>query len=518
MKFRFKSGLLFLLLGCFFVISPLKLSGSDENISPESWVYSALRTFELKGLIHLSPEIPYSRKMIEFYLDRILQNLKDADTRLSPRQNFLLRRLRQEFQGRSHRPRDREDSPVWLYQKGRRFLSFDMGAGLSFRKRIEYKKGELDGLLSPDILIDSGGGFTYETVYKLRLRPEWNNNVTHRKVSAREKSFRGLTSEFERGYISVHRNWWGIIMGRDYIHWGNSRDDGLILSSGAGPLDHLSAYMELGIFKLSLLHSILDSDAVSPRKLAGHRLSVKLPGDIYIGISETVVYSGRGLDFAYLLPAGSYYANQYNENENEYNNILWGIDWKIPACRGLLFYGEFLVDDFQYENRETAPDKIALNLTAEALLTAGGHDIEALFDYTYIDIYTYSHTGSLTGYITGGGDTDKDRIIGSYLGPDADRWRFRFSAALSPNRVMDLNGSDSRYGEGNDLRSWSPQEHEPDLPFPSGLVTEEKELSVSASFDFTGGSILYAGTGMRWLDADLSDSEGFAYLKLLLDI
>jgi len=517
-KYRLISNWFLFLAALFFIVTPLRLWASDENIATDGWVYSALRTFELKGLVRLSPEMPYSRNQVEFYLDRILQNFKDSNINPSPRQAFLLKRLRNEFQGKSHRPGDREDRPLYFYQEGRRFVTLDLSAGTSLRKRVEYKKGELDGLFYPGILIDSGRGFTYETVYILRLRPEWDSNISHSQVADRQTSFRGLTSEFERGYISINRNRWGITIGREYIHWGNSRDDGLILSLGAGPLDQVTAYFELGMFKLRLLHSILDPDALSPRRLAGHRLSVGFPGNIDIGISETVVYSGRSLDFAYLLPGGSYYANQYNEKTNKDNNILCGIDWKIPLRKGLLFYGELLIDDFQYEDRDTAPDKIAFNLTAETLFMIGNYDVEALLDYTYIDIFTYSHVGLLTGYVTGNAEPGMSRIIGSYLGPDADRWRMRVSAFLSPRLVVTLNGRYCRYGEGNDMRSWVKEENDPDLDFPSGIVTKEKQLSLSAALDLTGGSMLSAGIGLRRKDSVISESEGFAYLKFVLDI
>jgi hypothetical protein len=205
-------------------------------------------------------------------------------------------------------------------------------------------------------------------------------------------------------------------------------------------------------------------------------------------------------------------------NVNKTNNILCGIDWKIPFGKGLLFYGEFLVDDFQYEDRDTAPDKIALNLTAETLFMIGSHDVEALLGYTYIDIYTYSHIGSLTGYVTGNSDPAINRIIGSSLGPDADRWRLRISAAVDPRIVITLNGSYCRYGEGNDMHPWEREENDPNLAFPSGIVTVEKQISLSATLDLTGGSMLSAGMGLRQTDYVTSKSEGFAYLKFVLDI
>ncbi len=490
------------------------LNGSDENIPPGSWIYPALRSFELLGAVTLEPDIPYSRGEAEYYLNRILRSLQEKDLQPSPRHRFLLNRLREEFQGKRFRPEDREDSPALLYRAGRRFMGLDLSAGPFFRKRADSEKGELDGLFTPGFIMYAGGSLTYETSYILRMEPERGENSGGMKPSERQRSFRGLTSEFERGYLAFSTGRWRIIAGREYIHWGSGRDDGLILSMGAGSLDHVGVYYELGRFELSTIHSVLHP---SPeRRLAGHRLRIKLPGSIYLGISEAVLYTGRGFDYTYLLPAGSYYANQYNERSDD--NILWGLDCRIPAGRGGIIHAELLIDDFQYEGRGEAPDKIGFKIAGEKLIAGGGWHLELMADYTFIDIYTYSHKDSLTTrYVAGSGDVTGSGIIGSSLGPDAERWRFKAAAGLHPRVTVTLKGEYLRRGEGSDLRPWR-EGYDPDPPFPSGSVTLEKKISLSALYDLGGGSFISAGGGVRRIDDGACETDRFAHIGFVLDM
>lgn len=497
----------------FLALSHASLPASDENINPDSWVYSALRTFELKGLIVLPPEMPYSRREVESYLENILRNIEVSGIQLSPRQDFLLKRLMGEFEGKEDIPSRREDGPLLCLKEREDFAALDLRAGAAFVKDVEAAKGELEGYLDPSALISISGKVTYESEYRLTMGPERGPNASRNKSGPRVRSFRGLTSEFERGYLAAGGENWRVTLGRDYLHWGNSRDEGLILSRGAGSLDHLSASYRLGRFELQALHALLDSSV--PRRLAGHRLSARLPGNIYLGLSESVVYTGRSLDYAYLLPAGSFYANQYNESEDD--NVLWGLDWKAPIRNWAVFYGEILVDDFQYEGRGSAPDRLGIDLCAETLFSAGDLDIELLLDYTYIDIFTYAHKDSLlTRYTVGDGGINNG-IIGSRLGPDADRWRMKISAAVTPRLILSAEGIYIRRGEGNDLREWDRIE-DPDPEFPSGQVTVDKEISVSALFDLGGGSFISGGAGLRERESNSSESEGFGYLRLILDI
>lgn len=503
-----------LLSGFFILVLSAAALASDETIPPESWIYQALRTFELRGLVSLEPSAPYTRSQVERYLDRILTGVEQEGTSLSERQRFLLERLRKEFHERASRPRDREDRPVYLYRDGSRFFAVDFTAGGILQKRIERERGETDGLLVPSILIDLGTRVTLETNYRIRMEPERDSFRPRQKPSTREKSFRGVTMEFERGYLSMGGSAWRLQVGRDYLHWGNGLSEGLLLSRTAGSLDHVLGTVTVGRFTLNAIHAFLDP--VLPRHLAGHRLTVRLPRDICLGISESVVYTGRGLDFTYTLPVISYYANQYNERGDD--NVLVGIDVKIPVRRGFLLYGELLIDDLQYENDPPAPDRLAFHIAAEVLVSHAGRDVEILMDYTFIDIFTYAHRDSLvTRYVTGDGAYPANPILGSPLGPDADRWRINARAAVHPRIIIGVEGSFVRRGGGNDLGEWE-REDDPEPPFPSGAVIRENRYGISLSVDLGGGSGIAAGGG--WMDQSWTATrqrESFAFVQLLID-
>ncbi len=494
---------------------PAQTLSSDENIAVDSWVYPALRSFELAGYLQLPPDVPWSRSQVERYICEIKDSQREEGGRLSSRLEFLLGRLTDEFEGKGDRPADREDAPVWSVSENGRYLLFDLSAGGTVQKRAERERWEVDGLAVPSVLAGLGRGVTFYTSYRLKMEPEWDTNLAGIKPSARERSFRGLTSEYERAYLSLSGDRWRVLIGRDHLNWGSGRDEGLIVSMSAGSLDQLNASVSLGRFTLSTVHAILDPEL--PRRLAGHRLRVRLPGDAWLGVSETVVYTGTDLDFAYLFPVGSYYANQYNENDDD--NILVGIDWKVRLWRGMILYGEVLIDDFQYEDRGEAPDRVGFNIAAEGRFARGGMEIELFADYTYIDIFTYAHKDTLlTRYVTGNGDPGLNPLIGSPLGPDADRWRFMARIPVHKRVSLSCGFEYVRRGEGSDLREWDRVE-DPDPVFPSGEVAEEKVFHLNAQCDLLKGSFIRVGGGVTILEIPGSDTEhrGFASLELLLD-
>ena len=506
--------MLFLIAGSLLILSPIQTIASEETIAPDSWVYPALRTLELVGLVELDPVMPYSRSEIERYVTVILAAAGEGADALTPRNRFLLERLEAEFLAAD--PGEREDHPALILREKDNFAALDISIGALFVKSADDDEGEVWGVARPQFLLGLGGMVTVEAAYRLRMGPEEGTNIFHSKPSPRERSFRGLTSEFEKSMIYLGGSGWHLGIGRDYIHWGSGREEGLLLSRTAGSLDHLTASVNMGRFSLHAVHAILDPEF--PRRLAGHRLSISLPRGIRIGIGETVLYTGRDLDFAYLLPFGSYYANQYNEVDDD--NILWGLDWRFPVTRGLMLYGELLIDDFQYERDPPAPDRIGFNMTAEAFLTIGGREIELLLGYTYIDIYTYAHKDTLlTSYVTGDGDTEENGIIGSPLGPDADRWNASVSTPLHPRFLVTVKGSYTRWGEGNDLREWI-RGTDPRLPFPSGDVTNETRLTLEADLDLDHGSYIRAGGGWRGVECPergVDDDAGFFHIELVLD-
>ncbi len=503
------------------VIFALSLGASfacAETIPPDNWVYDALRTFELRGLVSLEPSIPYTRQDIERYVDAVCADVENAGISLGVRERFLLERLKEEFIGTKFEPEKREDRPVITCHEGDRFAAIDFTLGGVFLKSVDQKKGEGDGLFVPGILLGLGKRVTAEASYRVKMAPERVLNARYYKPGPRVTSFRGFTAEYERAVISAGGDWWNVRLGRDYAQWGSGREEGLLVSQTAGSLDQFFTEMSMWRFRLSAFQAILDPRW--QRRLAAHRLSISLPRGIFLGLAETALYTRRNLDFAYLLPLGSYYGNQFNEAEDD--NITWAVDWKAPVMRGLIVYGEFLIDDFQYQRDDkVGPDRLGLNLSAEALLLPAGRELEISAGYTRINMYTYAHKYYLrTDYVAGNGDYRKNPGLGSPLGPDADRWNLKASFSFHPRAVLAIDGSLIRRGEGNNYREWFPgMEWNP--PFPSGKVLKERTISANQFIDLRRGSSLSAGGGVRFLSGgprNLDEKEGFGWLELILDL
>lgn len=487
-----------------------------ETIFPESWVYDALRSFELRGLVALEPTLPYTFDQCETYVTEIRTRVEEDGIALGPRHRFLLDRLAAEFVGTRERPEDREDRPLAVCRDAGRWAAVDLSVGGAFLKKVDEEKGEADGLAAPGILVDLGRRLTLETNYRLVMAPERGLNERNYKPTARTKSYRGLTGELARAVVAMNGDWWQVRVGREYMQWGSGRGEGLILSQTAGSFDHIGAKIELGRFALSTFQATLSPSY--ERRLAGHRLTAALPRGIFVGVSETVLYM-RDFDFAYLMPLSFFYAQQFSERDND-DNVLWSLDWKVPLRRGLILYGELLIDDIMYErDAKSGADRVGANLSADALFLVGGRELEITGGYTYIDIYTYVHSSG-TAYIAGESKW-RDPLIGSPLGPDADRWLARAALGLGERMEIVLEGIASRRGEGNQsLMDWrSGTDNDPD--FPSGDVLREKTASLGFLYDLKGGSCISAAGGVRWLTGgplDIDREDAFGRFELCLDL
>jgi hypothetical protein len=511
-------GILFALL----IVFVLGASAAHaETIPPDSWVYEAFRSFELRGLVALEPTLPYTFDQCEAYTREIIANVDLEHVELGPRHRFLLERLTKQFVGTRDRPEERWSKPVGILREDERYLALDFQVGGMVQRKPDEKKGEADGVAVTDFLVGFGHNITMETSYRLAMAPERGSNVSNAKPSARLKSYRGLTAEFERGLIDASGSWWSVRAGREYMHWGGNLREDLLLSRTAGSLDHVGARFALGPLAISTIQAILDSRY--QRHLAGHRITAALPRGIFLGIGETVVYQ-RNLDFKYIMPLSIFYAQQFNEGTNA-DNVLWSLDWKVPMYRGFIISGEFLVDDLQYQRDELAgPDRTGFYVTADALFMVAGRELEVSGGYTCVDIYTYGHASG-TQYVAGDGYVRMNPMLGTPMGPDADRRFVKATYGLSERVSMTIEGVYTRYGAGSSLFSmYLPDWRaglDNDPPFPSYPVLNVKSAIASLRYDLNSGSYLSAGAWVRHRDRsadNFDEDELLGWLELLLDL
>jgi hypothetical protein len=321
--------------------------------------------------------------------------------------------------------------------------------------------------------------------YQLLFGPEYGDRARNEKPSRREKSFKGLTSLFERSYVIGAWDQFEVFFGRDYVDWGPSVGGQLITPGPSYSIDQINARLKYKALRLDFFYGQLFPDP--QRWMVGHRLDVTL-GRTVLGVNETVVYGGRPLDWMYALPVAWYYANQFNERTNS-DNIIWSVDAKTSVLRPVTLYGSLLIDDYQFEN-QGYPNKLAADIGAR-WVPAKPWGLEVRGQYRWVDIYTYSHEESLSVYVGGAGELNNgDVLLGGAPGPDTDSWFVNADVYPRPNWRLTLGTFGGRIGEGNDLRSFHLHTDDPNPAFPSGIVEKSAGLLVATRYELSGNSFI----------------------------
>lgn len=455
----------------------------NERIPTDNWSYTAIDRFEALGLCTLPEDRPFNRAEFATIVAQIETGA--AGVTLSARDRFQLDRLRREYGTPGARPDPRERYDRALLARDR---AIAVEADFDARPYVERAPftNTTDAYLAtdPEFRVHFGDRVTYDLRYRLLLGPETGDRAAGQKPSRRERSFRGLTSLYDRSYVIAAWDQVQVLVGRDYVDWGPSPNGGLIVPGARYGIDQIGARLFFGRFRLDAFYGQLFPDPA--RWIIGHRLEGRF-GRWVVGTSETVVYGGRGLDLLYLLPFASYYANQYNERTNS-DNILWMLDAKTSLFDQLTVYGELLIDDFQFENRGTYPDKLGMDVGFRWVpdrplgLALSGR-------YRRVDKYTYSHDDSLSVYISGAGQlSGGDVLLGGLPGPDADAWLLDADLFPRPQLTVTLGVFGGRIGEGNDVRRFVQGVDDPTPTFPSGIVERRTGFELGLRWELEGNS------------------------------
>ena len=455
-----------------------------ERFPLDHWSYPALERFESLGLCVLPDDRPFTRDEIRV----LAQQIAAANVaELSARDRYELARLEREFVTGADDVAARYD-PAWFGQDRAIALEGDVAVTpylqqLNFSTETEAFIG-----VTPEFRAHLGDHYTYDVRYQLLYGPEHGDRARTEKPSRREKSFKGLTSLFERSYVIGAWDQFEVFFGRDHVDWGPSVGGNLITPGEAYSIDQINARLKYKALRLDFFYGQLWTDP--QRWMVGHRLEASVKHSVF-GLSETVVYGGRPLDWMYALPVAWYYANQFNERTNS-DNVIWSLDAKTSVLRPVTLYGSLLIDDYQFEN-QGYPNKLAADVGAR-WVPAKPWGLEMRGQYRWADIYTYSHDESLSVYVSGAGELNNgDVLLGGAPGPDADSWFVNADTYPRANWRVSLGAFGTRIGEGNDLRKFVLHVDDPNPPFPSGVIDKSIGVRVGTRWELPGN---------KWIEAD----------------
>lgn len=159
-----------------------------------------------------------------------------------------------------------------------------------------------------------------------------------------------------RGYINVNvLKYINISMGRDKFFIGNGQRS-MFLSDFSAPYLFLKLDISYWRFRYQSILAELNTqyirgaDQLLPKKyMAIHHLSIQPTHFLSIGLFEGVVMQrSKQFELQYLNPIIFYRAVEHAIGSPD--NVLLGFDFKANAINHLSFYGQFLLDEFNFKN------------------------------------------------------------------------------------------------------------------------------------------------------------------------
>ncbi len=372
---------------------------------------------------------------------------------------------------------------------------------------------EREAFLRGEILLDAKDrrnrairGITHvDIAVRLHSRFFWHQRIEVDSDGRGDSDFLGQvwqdrwTGQFVLAYGAIRLDHGEILIGRRNPAWGVGREGSLILQAASPSFDQVGGRFRFGALRLEAFVAPLDDLTVeqdgqrvtSRRFLSAHRLAIRFSDRFRLGLTETVLYGGedRTFDWGYGNPLLLYYAVQWNRKRDD--NPFWAIDAYWNMLEELDVWGEFLVDDFQYD-LETEPNQIAWLCGGSLKNLSRLPGVFADIEYVRVNNWTYGHRLPWNRYTYGNG------MLGHPIGPDADRTTVHIGRRFGRSFDLLLRYRYERQGEGNidDPRDSA-------VPFGSTFLTGSVETTRSAGIRLEA----HPDSGRR-VFADLDLTEG----------
>lgn len=287
--------------------------------------------------------------------------------------------------------------------------------------------------------------------------------------------------DYSSGAVSVR-------LGRFSQQWGPGRFTQLLISDNSPPLDQLTATFRLSDrVSFTGMTSTIEPDSGS--WFNAHRLDILPAENLRIGVYEGAFFTTPSLDLSYTNPILFWYAVQWNEQDDD--NLFMGMDAIWKPVPNLAAYAEWLIDDIQYQTVWNRPNKMGATLGADWVHPGTGFAVTA--EYTAIQKYVYSQKHLRNIFL------HNDRIIGSELGPDADRITLSLGYAGLWPLAAELRGSLTRHGVGTVYDGFGDTVTTGE-PWPSGIVETTRDMELNLSYRLSGNMTLYGQMGFTGTD------------------
>lgn len=498
--------------GFWFLVFNFSHAAPLDNIPTKSWIYDAIDYLKTSGYITTIPSTskPWTRQEVINLLKTYSINKTYANAQAA----FYADRLLTEF-----------SDDFLLTEKKKKLIRINYEAGnLLINPYLRFTHSKLPYWLTPygNNIFPDNQTTTFGLVFNLdkesKISLYHNSELTfyHKKIydtlGANIASVPGmrvmessniLTYDVKQAYISFPFFFLTIALGRDYLYFGPGFRSSVLLSDIAPSMDQIQVRANGKDYKALWFCAALSPWYYYHRFLSGQRLEFNLGKYLKIGGTMLVVYSFDSLQtkgfWGYLNPIIPIYAEVANTGHED--NLLFGFDVVTYLWRFKL-YGQLCLDNFEFHPRPSGPPD-AYGLTIGAYLPFNEFAFRG--EYSKITRYTYYHRILHIAY------TSYQVPLGHSLGQDADELFLRLEYYPISKMRLDLVGSVTRRGEGNQAsledKTWEDGELRP-TTFPSGTV--EKIMSIGPELYYQVWFDLTVQTGFYYNNSKKINS----FLKL----
>jgi hypothetical protein len=237
-------------------------------------------------------------------------------------------------------------------------------------------------------------------------------------------------------------------LGREPLTVGYGYGSKLVLSGDNPTLDFLQFKFDYGIVHFTSIHASTvglfapERDDRYTKFWAFNSLKFSLNGLFDIGMGEAIVYSGRGIELAYLSPLPFYKFIEMNLQDRDNGNIYFELQTGfIPnfELQGTFFLDENILSNLS--DLDNFTNKTAYQLGSFWYEAFTINNLSWILEYTRIRPYVYSHVNIKNTYTAWGTN------LGHRIGPNSDEIFTRFTYNINSWIGASLDYRHQRSGE-----------------------------------------------------------------------
>lgn len=238
-----------------------------------------------------------------------------------------------------------------------------------------------------------------------------------------------------------------IELGREKIKFGYGYESKFILSGDHPLLDFLKIDFNYGILNFTSWHvsTVGEFDPIRSNNytkyVATNQFKLSFKNLFDFGIGESIIYSDRGIDLAYLNPLAFYKFVEMSLQDRD-NAMAW-FELETHFIKNLEFQGTFYMDDDPFGNLQDLANyinKTGYKLAAFWYTPFSINDLSLIFEYTRIRPYVYSHRDPKDTYTAWG------QILGDAIGPNSDEIFLRLAYNASASLRLNFDFQHIRHG------------------------------------------------------------------------